>query len=399
MGARVGLWHGDVDPGEHQRLVVDPPDLLLATPESLEAMFLSIRVDAHPLLGTVRSLIVDEVHSFASDDRGWHLLAFLERIRHLTGNELQRIGLSATVGNPGQLLEWLTPRCERAKRVVSPVTETPVDPEITIDYVGSTANAATVIAGLHRGEKRLVFVDSRMRAEEITHALRSNDVTAFVTHASLGRDERRRAEQAFTAGTDCVIVATSALELGVDVGDLDRVIHIDAPASVSSFLQRLGRAERRAGTTRNMPFLTTSEESLWNAAGVARLRRTEFVEPVTGPPLPAHLLAHQLLAFVLQEECRRPEHMAGVARRSSREARGTPGGRRRIGASWWSRSSPRLRWWAVRSAACGPRPRTGCRSTSATSPASGGLAAGVDQAPVALCRARSGAPAEPRSGP
>jgi ATP-dependent helicase Lhr and Lhr-like helicase len=301
VGAGVGLWHGDVGPAERQRLVVDLPDLLLTTPESLEAMFLSTRVDAHRLLGTVRSVIVDEVHSFASDDRGWHLLSLLERIRHLTGNELQRIGLSATVGNPGQLLEWLTPRCERAKRVVSPVTESPVDPEITIDYVGSTANAATVIAGLHRGEKRLVFVDSRMRAEEITHALRSNDVTAFVTHASLGRDERRRAEQAFTEGTDCVIVATSALELGIDVGDLDRVIHIDAPASVSSFLQRLGRAGRRTGTTRNMLFLTTSEESLWNAAGVTRLWRTGFVEPVTGPPLPAHLLAHQLLALVLQE--------------------------------------------------------------------------------------------------
>ncbi len=301
VGARVGLWHGDVGPAQRQRLVVEPPDLLLTTPESLEAMFLSIRVDAHRLLGSVRSVIVDEAHAFASDDRGWHLLALLERIQHLAGTELQRVGLSATVGNPPQLLDWLTPSCERPKQVVSPVTEAAADPEITIDHVGTSTNAATVISGLHRGEKRLVFVDSRMRAEEITHELRSNDVTTFVTHASLGRDERRRAEQAFTEGSDCVIVATSALELGIDVGDLDRVIHIDAPASVSSFLQRLGRAGRRAGTVRSMLFLTTNEEALWTAAGLTRLWRTGFVEPVAGPPLPAHLLAHQLLALVLQE--------------------------------------------------------------------------------------------------
>ncbi len=301
VGARVGLWHGDVGPAERQRLVVDPPDLLLTTPESLEAMFLSTRVDAHRLLGGVRSVIIDEVHAFASDDRGWHLLALLERIQHLAGSELQRVGLSATVGNPGHLLDWLTPSCRRAKQVIAPITEAPVDPEITIDHVGTSANAATVINSLHRGEKRLVFVDSRKRAEEITHALRSNDVTTFVTHASLGRDERRRAEQAFAEGSDCVIVATSALELGIDVGDLDRVIQIDAPASVSSFLQRLGRGGRRTGVIRNMLFLTTTEEALWTAAGLTRLWRTGFVEPVIGPPLPAHLLAHQLLALVLQE--------------------------------------------------------------------------------------------------
>lgn len=118
VGARIGLWHGDVGPAERQRLVVEPPDILLTTPESLEAMFLSTRVDAHRLLGNVRSVIVDEVHAFASDDRGWHLLALLERIRHLTGNELQRVGLSATVGNPAQLLDWMTPGCERPKQVI-----------------------------------------------------------------------------------------------------------------------------------------------------------------------------------------------------------------------------------------------------------------------------------------
>lgn len=302
VGLRPGLWHGDVGPAERQRLVADPPDVLLTTPESLEAMFLSTRVDAHRFLGGVRAVIVDELHAFASDDRGWHLLALLERIEHLRGgDEIQRIGLSATVGNPPELLEWLTPSATAPRVVVAPMTEPPRDPDVSIDYVGSVGNAAIIIAGLHHGEKRLVFVDSRVRAEELTHELRTRGVTTFVTHASLGRDERRRAEQAFAEGDDCVIVATSALELGIDVGDLDRVIQIDAPVSVASFLQRLGRAGRRAGATRNMLFLTTSEEALWNAAGLTRLWRSGYVEPISGPPLPAHLLAHQILALALQE--------------------------------------------------------------------------------------------------
>ena len=102
-------------------------------------------------------------------------------------------------------------------------------------------NAATVLAALHRGEKRLVFCDSRALVEKLGAALREREVTTFLSHASLSADERRRAEAAFADARDCVIVSTSTLELGIDVGDLDRVIQINAPATVASFLQRLGR--------------------------------------------------------------------------------------------------------------------------------------------------------------
>ena len=98
-----------------------------------------------------------------------------------------------------------------------------------LDHVGSLHNAAVVISRLYRGEKRLVFVDSRSRAEQLGRELRSLEVTTFVTHSSLSPDERRQAEEAFASRDDCVIVATSVLELGVDVGDLHRVIQIDAP--------------------------------------------------------------------------------------------------------------------------------------------------------------------------
>ena len=128
-----------------------------------------------------------------------------------------------------------------------------VNPEITIDYVGSMDNAATVISRLYRGDKRLVFAESRRSAEELAFLLRERDVRTFVSHSSLSADERRQSERAFAEAKDTVIVATSTLELGVDIGDLDRVIQIDAPRTVSSFLQRLGRTGRRPGTSRNTP--------------------------------------------------------------------------------------------------------------------------------------------------
>ncbi len=122
-----------------------------------------------------------------------------------------------------------------------------------------------------------------------------------MSHSSLGLDERRCAERAFAQRQNCVIVATSSLELGLDVGDLDRVIQIDAPPSVSSFLQRMGRTGRRAATPSNCLFLATSDEGLLRAAALLDLWQEGFVEPVVPPPKPFHILAQQLMALVLQE--------------------------------------------------------------------------------------------------
>ena len=301
VGRRVGLWHGDVGHAERSRLLREPPDILLTTPESLESMLISRRVDHQDWFLNVRTVIVDEAHAFGGDDRGWHLLAVLERISRLAGREVQRVALSATIGNPDQLLGWMTQTCSGARQVIQPATDSPQEPEITLDHVGSLDSAATVISRLHRGEKRLVFVESRARAEHLTAALRNLDVNVFVSHGSLSRDDRHRAEQAFAEERDAVIVATSTLELGIDVGDLDRMIQIDSPTTVASFLQRLGRTGRRSGTGRNALFLATSSDALLTGAGVLHRWSQGYVEPVSPPPLPAHLLAHQCLAIVLQE--------------------------------------------------------------------------------------------------
>lgn len=303
VGRRVGLWHGDTSSGERGRILRDPPDILLTTPESLESMLVSTGVDHRAQFANLRVVVVDELHAFAGDDRGWHLLAVLERLQRLAGRRLQRVGLTATVGNPDDLLRWLQGSdLEHPGVVVNPdVASAQGKPDVTIDYVGSVANAATVVAALHHGEKRLVFSDSRAQAEEMASALRGRGVTTFVSHSSLSAEERRRSEQAFADARDCVVVATSTLELGIDVGDLDRVIQLEAPRTVASFLQRLGRTGRRAGTTRNCLFLTTREETLLRAAALTTLWGTGFVEPVVPPPHPRHIAAQQFLALALQE--------------------------------------------------------------------------------------------------
>ncbi|MFH9958400.1 DEAD/DEAH box helicase [Streptomyces roseolus] len=314
LGRSAALWHGDTKESQRRRIRTERPDILLTTPESLEAMLIGVKTDHAHLLGGVRAVVVDEVHAFAGDDRGWHLLAVLERLERVTGRAIQRIGLSATVGNPGELLTWLqgAEAGRRAGRVVahpasssstsSPTATTPPPPgDVELDYVGSLENAAKVIAALHRGEKRLVFCDSRRQVEELGAALRARDVTVFLSHASLSADERARSEQAFAEARDCVIVATSTLELGIDVGDLDRVIQIDSPTTVASFLQRIGRTGRRSGSTRNCLFLATHKDALLQAAGLLLLWGRGWVEPVMAPPDPRHLVAQQLLAVTLQE--------------------------------------------------------------------------------------------------
>ncbi len=304
LGRRVALWHGDVGDGERRRILSDPPDILLTTPESLEAMLVSRRVENHLFFRSVRALIADEVHAFAASDRGWHLVAVLERLQRLCGQRIQRIGLSATLGNPDDVLRWLQGSNADAgapARVVIGEGGPAVEPDVTLDFVGSVDNAAVVLSQMFLGEKRLVFCESRSQAEELAFALRSNRVETYVSHSSLSVDERRRSERAFAEGRDCVIVATSTLELGIDIGDLDRMIQLDSPRSVSSFLQRLGRTGRRAGSVRNALFLATDNDTLLRAAGMLHLWGTGFVEPVVPPLSPRHIAAQQLLALALQE--------------------------------------------------------------------------------------------------
>jgi ATP-dependent Lhr-like helicase len=301
IGRRAFKWHGDVGTADKRGFVADPADVLMTTPESLEVMLMSRRVPAERLFRGLRAVVIDEIHAFVGDDRGGHLSSVIERLARFCGQDVQRVGLSATVGNPDDILRWVAGSSRREGVVVNPGGPRST-PALALDHVGTLVNAARMVAELHPGRKRLVFVDSRRNVEGLGQALRDRGVDAYVIHSSLSLEERQAAERAFQEGRDCVIVATSALELGIDIGDLDHVLQIDAPSTVAGFLQRMGRTGRREGKAPNCTFLAISDEGLLRAAAILRLYREGFVEPVAVPRRASHILAHQIMALGIQHE-------------------------------------------------------------------------------------------------
>jgi ATP-dependent Lhr-like helicase len=245
-------------------------------------------------------VIIDEVHAFAGDDRGAHLAAILERLGAMCGRDIQRIGLSATVGNPQVIGQWLQGSSERPFRLVDPPRPKAVR-DLKIDLCADVVQAAGGIAHIARGKKSLVFVESRSKAEKVAHALGGSGVEVFIHHSSVSRVDRTLAEEQFARGENTAIVATSTMELGIDVGDLDQVIQVDAPGSVASFLQRMGRTGRRANTRANCTFFCLSPESLLQSVALLRLAETGWVEDVRPASQALHVLAHQVMALVLQE--------------------------------------------------------------------------------------------------
>lgn len=301
VGLDAFKWHGDVSASKKDRFRASPCHLLMITPESLEVMLISQKTDAHALFAGLQTVIIDEVHAFAADDRGAHLVSLLERLSRFCQRDIQRVGLSATVGNPDEIGRWLQGSSERSFRRVHP-TGPPARRELTVDFVEDDAGAASAAASLARGKKSLVFVESRSQAERIAAAMAGRGVEVFIHHSAVSRTERALAEQQFAgAAGNCAIVCTSTMELGLDVGDLDIVIQVDAPSTVASLLQRMGRTGRREGTRSNCHFLCRSPESLLQATALLRLMERGYVEDVRPAAEAAHILAHQVLALTLQE--------------------------------------------------------------------------------------------------
>lgn len=298
VGLSAFKWHGDVEDALKRGFLKEPADLLMTTPESLEAMLLSTRVDVRALFEAARFAVIDEVHAFAADDRGAHLLSVLERLEARAGRRLQRIALSATVGNPEVLARWLAGSTERQVEVVSP-PRLPTQRVLKVMAVPPEDAFASVAAQEAAGKKALMFVDSRRQAEAAAAALKARNVRVFVHHSSVAKEARAEAERAFAEADTATIVATSTLELGIDVGDLDLVQQLGAPRTVSSFLQRLGRTGRR-GEAARMSFYTSDDFTLVQAVALVELAKQGWVEPLTPSRRAWHVLAHQIIASSLE---------------------------------------------------------------------------------------------------
>lgn len=308
VGLRRFLWHGDVKASQKQAFVKEPAALLMTTPESLEVMLLSSRVPHSRLFGDLRAVVIDEVHALAGSDRGTHLMSVLERIACVTKNDVQRVGLSATVGNPQAISDWMQGTSKREQCVVDPPKQ-PSPKDIKIHLRETLGAIATEASQKAAGRKSLFFCESRSLAEEIAERLRNRSTDVFVHHSSVSLEERTAAEERFHQGTNTSIVCTSTLELGIDVGDLDLVLQANAPSTASSFLQRLGRTGRRSGTRANTTFFCENIEPALQAIALIELVRKGWVESIRINPRTWPVLVHQLLALALQYGAISPERV------------------------------------------------------------------------------------------
>lgn len=295
----VFKWHGDVESSEKKKFYKNPPQILMITPESLEVILMSQKVDKNELFKNIRFIVIDEIHAFADSERGIHLMAVVERIQSFSKFDIQRIGLSATVGNPHEILKWMQGSSSREGIVISPPREKKPK-KIEIKYVDETKDDfQKEIAKRIFGKKALFFSNSRTAAEELKLLIERSGIDCHVHHSSINKYFREITEEKFKLGNNTAIIATSTLELGIDIGDLDIVLQLDSPNSVSSFLQRLGRTGRRENSVAHFVFFPTDKEKLVFSIAILNLAIRGWVENVYLVRKAYDILFQQILAITL----------------------------------------------------------------------------------------------------
>ncbi len=345
-GIAVWHWHGDVAQSQKKKLLKHPSGILQITPESLEAMLLHRHSEIPHLFGDLRFIVIDEIHSFLRGDRGGQTLCLIERLCRIANVNPRRIGLSATIGEPDMVARYLSagtgrgtviPRVEAAKakwrlsmehfftiqpdhtvqarkenrkELPDPQSDGPDDPLRMADP------ALRYIFDNTRGHKCLVFSNSREECEAVTSTLRQycearHEPDRFlIHHGNLSTSYRESAEEIIKRDDSLVTVCTtSTLELGIDIGRLERAFQIDAPYTVSSFLQRMGRTGRRNAPS-EMWFVIREDPAEARALlpetipwkllqGIALVQlylEEKWVEPPRTGRLPYSLLYHQTMA-------------------------------------------------------------------------------------------------------
>jgi ATP-dependent helicase Lhr and Lhr-like helicase len=311
LGLTVGVRHGDTKQAERTRQSKNPPDLLITTPETVQALFMGKNLRAH--LKSVRYVVVDEIHELAGSKRGAQLSVALERIVEQAG-EFQRIALSATVGNPEEVARFLCG--DRSYHLVN----IPSAPRLSIDvkYAGGefSSQAKFVSKLIDRNESVLIFVNTRTTAEALGQQLYDRgDVE--VHHGSLSREVRIEAEEKFKDRRVKALICTSSMELGLDIGHVGHVLQFGSPREVSRLLQRVGRAGHRLDTVSNGTILATGFDDLVESLVIAKKAVSNECEDVVIPENAADVLANQVSAMALEYGEIPEARIAGIFRRSA----------------------------------------------------------------------------------
>lgn len=300
---------GDTDQKERRHMIKHPPHILITTPESLYLLLTS--KSGRTILGTARAVIIDELHAMIDSKRGAHLMLSLARLDKLCGRRLQRIGLSATIEPLPLAAEYLSPD---PVAIVAPKIKKEVLLQVTSPLADSGQGmlrdtlweelADTVYHYCQNSRSVIAFVEGRRYAEKLAYYVNQLGGEGFARthHGSLSKEQRLEVEQALRDGQLRLLCATSSMELGIDVGDIDQVLQIGCPRTISGTMQRLGRAGHNPGRVSVMHmFPRTAPESLY-CGMTAELARRGGVEQAHPPRLCLDVLAQHLVSMAVAKE-------------------------------------------------------------------------------------------------
>ncbi|TFF93814.1 DEAD/DEAH box helicase, partial [Candidatus Thorarchaeota archaeon] len=330
VGITVDVRHGDTTQYARRKQAIRPPNLLITTPETLQAILPGKRLRYH--LKTVFAVVVDEIHELADSKRGVQLSLGLERLERLAGSRIERIGLSATVGNPeevGHLLRtkvktstiWAGYGQREMELMVAmpePVRDTPRMAKKLAYPLYSTARLQFIIERISNHQSTIVFTNTRSFAEVLgAKMFLLNPPYEFdVHHGSLSKDARIVAEDRLKTGKSRAIIATSSLELGIDIGQADLVVQYSSPREVARLLQRSGRSGHGVGgKAKGVIVSTRNLDDVTESGVILRRARANKVENAEIPKKSWDVLCHQIAGLLLDEdEIERGQLLAFVKR-------------------------------------------------------------------------------------
>jgi ATP-dependent Lhr-like helicase len=319
---------GDTPAGERERMRRSPPHIVVTTPESLYILLGS--ESGRRMLGTTRTVIVDEIHAVAPNKRGAHLALSLERLAELCGGQLLRVGLSATqtpieavarflVGarsetEPASDCTVIDVGHRRQRDLALEVPPAPLEAVMSADVWQEVYDRLAELILAHR--TTLIFVNTRRMAERVTRALseRVGEQHLAAHHGSLAKELRLDAEQRLKGGALKALVATASLELGIDIGEVDLVCQLGSPRAIASFLQRVGRSGHAVdGTPKGRLFPLSRDDLVESAALLDAVARGEL-DRLAVPEQPLDVLAQQIVAEVAAREWHEDQLYAVVRR-------------------------------------------------------------------------------------
>jgi ATP-dependent Lhr-like helicase len=314
LDIKLAVRHGDTETKERTRQARSPPDILITTPETLQAILPGWVMRQH--LQQVRWVIIDEVHEMADSKRGSQLALALERLRSMVGRDFQVIGLSATIGSPDKVAQFLVGNGRSVEIVRVPVARLmrlkilfpkpePEDFKLSsklYTHPEVAARLRIIRDYISRHKSVLLFTNTRAISEVLASRFKVWDIDFPVSihHGSLAKPSRIAAEKGLKNGELKGLVCTSSLELGIDVGRIDLVIQYMSPRQVTRLIQRVGRSGHRIGHIAEGIIVAMDSDDTLEALAIARRALKEELEPVEIPPKPYDALAHQIAGLLLK---------------------------------------------------------------------------------------------------